>query len=111
MIRFGMIGFLLFVSCCAYGEEEEQQIEKITIIGQTPISPHGDEHYLLGSVQKIDSKTLSRSNAMSLTEQMNNSLASLNVNDVQNNPFQPDVQYRGFRLRHYWDYLKGLVFI
>jgi len=27
---------------------------------------------------------------------VNSSLARLNINDVQNNPFQPDVQYRGF---------------
>jgi len=96
MNRYSIVIFLLFISCFAYGEEEEQSVEKITIIGHTPLSPHGNDNYLLGSVQKIDDKALSRSNAMSLTEQMNNSLASVNVNDVQNNPFQPDVQYRGF---------------
>lgn len=96
MSRFSTAAFLLFVGFYAYGEQEEQQIEKISILGQTPISPHGNEYYLLGSVQQIDSDTLSRTNAMSLTEQMNNSLASLNINDVQSNPFQPDVQYRGF---------------
>lgn len=96
MKRFSTTVFLLSVGFYAYGEQEEQQIEKISIHGQTPISPHGDEYYLLGSVQQIDSDTLSRSNAMSLTDQMNSSLASLNINDVQSNPFQPDVQYRGF---------------
>lgn len=96
MNRFSTATLLLFLGFYAYGEEEEQQIEKIAIHGQTPISPHGNEYYLLGSVQQIDSDILSRSNAMSLTEQMNSSLASLNINDVQSNPFQPDVQYRGF---------------
>lgn len=66
MNRFSAVAFLLFVGFYAYGEE--QQIEKISIHGQTPISPHGNESYLLGSVQKINSDTLSRSNAMSLTE-------------------------------------------
>lgn len=94
MNRFRTVILFLFIGFYAYGEED--QIEKISIHGQTPISPHGNEYYLLGTVQKIDSDTLSRSNAMSLTEQMNSSLASLNINDVQNNPFQPDVQYRGF---------------
>lgn len=96
MKRFSTTFFLLSVGFYAYGEQEEKQIEKILIHGQTPISPHGNEYYLLGSVQKIDSDILSRSNTTSLTDQMNSSLASLNINDIQNNPFQPDVQYRGF---------------
>ncbi len=96
MKHFSSIVFLLSVGFYAYGEQGEQQIEKISIHGQTPISPHGNEYYLLGSVQQIDSDTINKSNAMSLTEQMNSSLASLSINDVQNNPFQPDVQYRGF---------------
>lgn len=94
MNRFSATVFLLTIGFNTYGKEE--QIEKISVHGQTPISPHGNENYLLGSVQKIDSATLNRSNVMSLTEQMNSSLASLNINDVQSNPFQPDVQYRGF---------------
>lgn len=96
MNRYNTALFLLFIGFYSYGEEEEQTIEKISIHGQTPISPHGNEYYLLGSVQKIDSDTIRRSNAMSLAAQMNSSLTSLNINDVQGNPFQPDVQYRGF---------------
>ena len=95
MNRFTAVAFVSFLSVGfnAYGEEE---IEKISIHGQTPLSSHGNEDYLLGSLQKINSDTFDRTNAMSLTQQMNSTLASLNINDVQNNPFQPDVQYRGF---------------
>jgi len=96
MKHFSSIVFLLSIGFYAYGKQGEQQIEKISIHGQTPISPHGNEYYLLGTVQQINSDTINKSNAMSLTEQMNSSLASLSINDVQNNPFQPDVQYRGF---------------
>lgn len=108
MNRFNSIIMLLFVVFSSHGKGEKiseketqktqktQEIEKIAIQGQTPISRNGNAEYLLGSVQKIDSSTISRSNAMTLTEQLNSSLASLNINDVQNNPFQPDVQYRGF---------------
>ncbi len=58
MNRFSTVILFLFIGFYAYGEEE--QIEKISIHGQTPISPHGNEYYLLGTVQKIDSATLSR---------------------------------------------------
>lgn len=94
MKHFSTTLFLLLLGTFVYAEEDK--IEKISIHGQTPISPHGNEYYLLGTVQQIDSDTINKSNAMSLTEQMNSSLASLSINDVQNNPFQPDVQYRGF---------------
>jgi len=93
---FNTTVFIIFIGFNSYGAEEVHQIEKISIHGQTPISPHGNEYYTLGTVQQIDSDIINRSNAISLTEQMKSSLASLNINDVQNNPFQPDVQYRGF---------------
>lgn len=96
MNRYSVFFLFLFLGFYSYGKDEEKAIEKISVHGQTPISPQGNESYLLGSVQQIESDTLNRSNVMSLTEQLNSSLASLNINDVQNNPFQPDVQYRGF---------------
>ena len=96
MNRYSVFFLFLFLGFYSYGKDEEKSIEKILVHGQTPISPQGNESYLLGSVQQIESDTLNRSNVMSLTEQLNSSLASLNINDVQNNPFQPDVQYRGF---------------
>lgn len=96
MNKFNNMIFFAFIGFFAFGEESDQVIERIYVHGQTPISPHGNENYLLGTVQKIESDLLNRSNVMSLTEQMNSSLASVNINDVQNNPFQPDVQYRGF---------------
>jgi len=91
-----MASLLLLIHWQAYGYDDDEPVEKILIVGQTPLSSHNNTNYLLGSSQIITSETMNRSNAMSLTEQMNNTLASVNVNDVQNNPFQPDVQYRGF---------------
>ena len=41
-------------------------------------------------------KISKRSQSLDLTEYMNRSLGSVNINAAQNNPLQPDVQYRGF---------------
>lgn len=72
-------------------------VEKISVYGQTPLSTsHVSEQHVFGSVQTINTTNLVQSQALSLAEHMKNQLMSLHINDVQNNPFQPDVQYRGF---------------
>lgn len=77
--------------------QNSDDIEKINIYSQTPISASiaGDRNPL-GSVQTVNGAMLVQSQAISLAEHMKNQLVSLHINDVQNNPFQPDVQYRGF---------------
>lgn len=49
-----------------------------------------------GNVQSITAKEIKDSHALSLTDLMNSKLQSVNVNDYQSNPFQMDLQYRGF---------------
>jgi hypothetical protein len=58
MTHYSTALVILFIAFYSYAGEEEQEIEKISIYGQTPISPHGNEYYLLGSVQQIDSTTI-----------------------------------------------------
>ena len=72
-------------------------VENISIYGQTPLSTNDlAEESTFGSVQTINAESLAQSQAISLAEHMKNKLTSLHINDIQNNPFQPDVQYRGF---------------
>ncbi|EUJ09779.1 outer membrane receptor protein [Methylophilaceae bacterium 11] len=49
-----------------------------------------------GNVQSITAKEIKESHALSLTDLMNSKLQSVTVNDYQSNPFQMDLQYRGF---------------
>ena len=49
-----------------------------------------------GNVQSITAKEIKESHALSLTDLMNSKLQSVSVNDYQSNPFQMDVNYRGF---------------
>ncbi|MGP1716477.1 MAG: TonB-dependent receptor domain-containing protein [Methylophilus sp.] len=49
-----------------------------------------------GNVQSISAKEIKEAHALSLTDLMNRKLQSVTVNDYQGNPFQMDVQYRGF---------------
>jgi outer membrane receptor protein involved in Fe transport len=47
-------------------------------------------------VQSATDADLERSHAVDLTNFMNRKLGSVHVNEIQNNPFQPDVNFRGF---------------
>lgn len=49
-----------------------------------------------GNVQSINAQQIRESQALSLSELMNSTLQSVNVNDYQGNPFMMDVTYRGF---------------
>ena len=72
-------------------------IDKISVFGQTPFSSNiSTDTNVIGSAQIITTEDISRAQAMSLADHMRNQLVSVNISDVQNNPFQPDVQYRGF---------------
>lgn len=48
------------------------------------------------SVQSLDRRTVQDNGTVSLTELMNSRLSGVNVNEIQGNPFQADVNYRGF---------------
>jgi iron complex outermembrane receptor protein len=48
------------------------------------------------NVQEIDARTIADQHALGLHEVLNEHLGSAIINDVQGNPLQPDLQYRGF---------------
>jgi len=49
-----------------------------------------------GNVQSITAKEIKDSHSLSMSDLFNKKLQSVTVNDYQGNPFQMDVQYRGF---------------
>lgn len=49
-----------------------------------------------GNVQSISAKEIKESRSLSISDLMNKNLQSISVNDYQSNPFQMDVNYRGF---------------
>jgi len=69
----------------------------VTIIGVSPLPGLGvPRERVAGNVQSAGSADIERSNATDLTAFMNRRLGSVHINEIQNNPFQPDVNYRGY---------------
>ena len=48
------------------------------------------------TVEQLGADAINSENAVNLPELMGQRLPSVNVNEIQGNPFQPDVNYRGF---------------
>ncbi|HEY4067290.1 MAG TPA: TonB-dependent receptor [Burkholderiaceae bacterium] len=69
----------------------------VEVIGTTPVPGIGlPKEQIPANVQTAKSADIDRSHALDLTDFMSRRLGSVHINEVQNNPFQPDVNFRGF---------------
>ena len=110
VVRRGGLGLALAVMCplLALAQENHQQQtppaspdEPVTftetVIVTTPLP--GVElpvRRLPAPVQRATDVDIDDSGALDLSDFLNRRMNGVHVNDVQNNPFQPDVNYRGF---------------
>ena len=78
--------------------DDTVQLETMEVIAVTPIQGSGGVAIdkLPTPIQTINKKQLQQAQSLNIADHLNNYLGSVNVNDAQNNPYQPDVQYRGF---------------
>lgn len=70
--------------------------EEIEVVAATPGGESLDLKRLPFNVQATDADALERAMSTDLTDYLSSHLGSVNVNAAQNNPLQPDVQYRGY---------------
>ena len=78
-------------------EDGLRTMEDMTVIGVTPIHGVGlPEKQVPYAVQSATGADLRRTQSLDLTDFLNRNLGGVTINSAQNNPLQPDVQYRGF---------------
>lgn len=71
--------------------------DKVHVISATPLPSLGVPITVIPApVQVIKAKDIQQSQSLDLTEYLNRHAASVYVNEIQNNPLQPDINYRGF---------------
>jgi outer membrane receptor protein involved in Fe transport len=74
-----------------------EPIPEIVVVGTTPLPGADiDRRYIAAPLQTATAEDIDRNHVLDLTAFMNRSLGSVYVNDVQNNPLQPDINYRGY---------------
>jgi outer membrane receptor protein involved in Fe transport len=77
--------------------EPDLQLENIEVISLTPLHGVGLEADKIPSnVQTATAEDIERSQALDISDFMNQNMGSVSINNAQNNPFQPDLKFRGF---------------
>ncbi len=79
-----------------FAEEKTVILETVDVIGITPLSGGVSLDKVAANVQTVSSDQLKEMQTTSIAEYMNRYMASVHVNEAQNNPLQPDISYRGF---------------
>ncbi|MGH9851467.1 MAG: TonB-dependent receptor plug domain-containing protein, partial [Blastocatellia bacterium] len=70
---------------------------KVDVIGTTPLPGSDLEPVEIPApVQAATQRDLDASGALDLSDFLNRRLSGVHVNEIQGNPFQPDVNYRGY---------------
>lgn len=78
-------------------ESENINIDKIEVISTTPLKGVGlPLEQIPASVQTIKEEQLKEQKSISISDYINQNLNGVSVNDTQNNPYQPDVSFRGY---------------
>ncbi|MGR9074468.1 MAG: TonB-dependent receptor plug domain-containing protein, partial [Gammaproteobacteria bacterium] len=98
MKKLSILVLMLSAPPCALSAEEEPlELETVEVIAVTPLQGGGVPlDKIPKNVQTATAEDLERAQSLSLADYMNRYLGGVNINEAQNNPFQPDVQYRGF---------------
>ncbi len=76
---------------------EVLELPTVEVIGTTPLPTLGiPKDQVPSNVQGGTSKQIEKQNTLSIADFMNQNIGNLNINEIGTNPFQPDVNYRGF---------------
>lgn len=82
---------------------------KVEVVGTTPLPALGlPKRKVPANIQVIQSEDIGRQRAGDITEFLESNTTSVNLNSAQANPFQPDVNFRGFTASHLLGLPQGL---
>lgn len=73
-----------------------QDAEEIVVVGIVPLGSGVEAGKIPYPVQTADAGEIADAAAVSLADFLRSNFGSVSLNDAQNNPLQPDLQYRGF---------------
>lgn len=84
-------------SAMAENKAEALELSKIEVVGTTPLPSIGTPiNQVPANVQTGSSKDFSQQQSLDLSEYLDNNLGSVNTSNSVANPYQADVQFRGF---------------
>ncbi len=85
------------VTATAVSAEDIIKLADIEVIGTTPLHGIGlPADQIASNVQSATAADIAENQGLDITDFMNKTFGSVTINSAQNNPFQPDLQFRGF---------------
>ena len=75
---------------------QAQNAEEVLVIGVIPTGAGIDKDKIPFPVQNRNASDIENANPLNISDFLRQSFSSVSLNDAQNNPMQPDLQYRGF---------------
>ena len=99
VVKFG-VSLLASALSCVTGAQTTPRLEAlpdVEVVGTTPLPGLGQaKQEIPAPVQSATVRDIERSGALDLSAFMNRNLGGVHINDIQGNPFQADVSYRGY---------------
>lgn len=81
----------------AENKAEAIKLNKIEVISTTPLAGVGlPLEQIPSNVQVVKGEAIQEQNSLTIADFMNNNLVGVSANETQNNPYQPDILFRGF---------------
>jgi outer membrane receptor protein involved in Fe transport len=80
-----------------FAADNDVDLGKIEVISTTPLQGIGlSKEVVPANIQTISGKQIKEDNNLSIADSLSNSMQGVSVNEVQNNPYQPNVNFHGF---------------
>ncbi|TXG78968.1 MAG: TonB-dependent receptor, partial [Rhodocyclaceae bacterium] len=100
VFRRRTVAVAVLSACSAIAQAQENKptvLPSVEVVGTTPVPGLGlPKDQIPANVQTASDKDLRNAQSLNLPDFMASQLPSVNVNETQGNPFQADVNYRGF---------------
>lgn len=94
LLLLGAIVTLRPVWSAAQGQDPEEVLEVVIVVA--PYDAQLARERVAANVQSATAEQIERSQSQDLTELLNRNFGSVSISHAQNNPLQPDVNFRGF---------------
>lgn len=82
-----------------FAEDKSNEVDlgKIEVISTTPLKGIGLAREVIpANIQSVKGEEMQDQNNLTIADFLSSGMLGINVNEVQNNPYQPNVNYRGF---------------
>ena len=96
-IYIAILSVLASSPALAENKAEAIELGTIEVVASTPLDGLGvPVNQVPSNVQVVKGQTLQNQQSLGIADFMNQNMAGVNINEAQNNPYQPDVNFRGF---------------